>query len=138
MTNVTLGTAYSAKSLSEISLFGKEPIKHRPRFIRRTGLLALLAIPLALAFAAPADATTGDLTQKPGTAGCVVEDTSILAVSTCADGRALHGAASITISPDGNGKSLYVASSQSDAIAVFGHTWEDQRRAVTCDRNLAT
>ena len=62
---------------------------------------------------------TGALSQKTGTAGCVVEDNTLAAVTTCADGRALDWPSSITVSPDANGKSLYLTSYGSDAIAVF-------------------
>ncbi len=58
-------------------------------------------------------APDGTLTQKPGTAGCVSET----GASPCADGRALDGAFSVTVSPDG--RSAYVASFVSDAVAVF-------------------
>ncbi len=57
--------------------------------------------------------TTGALTQKPGTAGCI-SDTG---AGPCADGTALDGAFSVTISRDGT--SAYVASQNSDAVAVF-------------------
>jgi 6-phosphogluconolactonase (cycloisomerase 2 family) len=60
------------------------------------------------------DTTTGALTQPAGTAGCITEsDTS----EGCADGKALVGAASVTVSADG--KSVYVASMFSDAVAIF-------------------
>ncbi len=58
-------------------------------------------------------AADGTLTQKPGTAGCI----SNTGAGPCADGRALTAAASVTISPDG--RSAYVASFLSDAVAVF-------------------
>jgi DNA-binding beta-propeller fold protein YncE len=57
--------------------------------------------------------TTGALTQPAGTAGCVSET----GAGPCADGRALAGAYSVAVSPDG--KSVYVASSGSDAVARF-------------------
>jgi DNA-binding beta-propeller fold protein YncE len=63
--------------------------------------------------AAEAAATTGELTQKPGTAGCLSETGFVL----CAVGVALDSAASVTVSPDG--RSAYVASANSDAVAVF-------------------
>ncbi len=100
--------------------FGKAPINLRLRFVRRTGLLALLAIPLALAFAAPAHAATGDLAQKPGTAGCISESGAAgtypdYKLGGCTDGLALSGASSIVSSPDG--KNAYVGSGR--AVAVF-------------------
>ncbi len=58
-------------------------------------------------------AADGALTQKPGTAGCI-SDTG---AGPCADGTALDRASSVTVSPDG--RSAYVASQQSDAVAVF-------------------
>jgi hypothetical protein len=60
------------------------------------------------------DPGTGALTQKPGTAGCVSEDGS---GGLCQDGTALAGAVGVATSPDGN--SVYVASHESDALAVF-------------------
>jgi 6-phosphogluconolactonase (cycloisomerase 2 family) len=60
------------------------------------------------------DDKTGVLTQLAGTAGCVTETGS---GGTCADGVALEGARSIALSP--NGKSLYVAARDSDAVVVF-------------------
>jgi hypothetical protein len=112
-------SAHSAKSLSEKRRFGKEPINLRSRFIRRTGLLALLAAPLAVAFAAPAQAAPGDLTQKPGTAGCISESGASgypdNTPNGCTDGLALTSATSVVISPDG--KNAYVASRY--AVAVF-------------------
>jgi DNA-binding beta-propeller fold protein YncE len=58
--------------------------------------------------------STGALTQKAGTAGCIQET----GASPCGDGVALQGPASTAISPDGT--SIYVASgSTSNAVAVF-------------------
>ena len=57
--------------------------------------------------------TTGVLTQLAGTAGCVSET----GAGPCADGRALNGAQSVAVSPDG--KNVYVASTISDAVARF-------------------
>ena len=59
-------------------------------------------------------AADGTLTQKAGTAGCVSRPA---AAGACADGVALDSALSVTVSPDGN--SVYVASTSSDAVAVF-------------------
>ena len=58
----------------------------------------------------------GTLIQKPGQAGCI-SDTG---AGRCRDGTALDGASSVTISPDG--KSGYVTSSLSGAVAVFDRT----------------
>ena len=68
----------------------------------------------SVAFAAEALGATGDLTQKPGTAGCVSETGR---GGEWADGKALVGAFSVTVSPDG--KSTYATSLASNAVAVF-------------------
>lgn len=60
------------------------------------------------------DDKTGTLAQLAGTAGCVTEDGS---AGACADGVALAGARSIAISA--NGKSVYVAARDADAVAAF-------------------
>ena len=57
--------------------------------------------------------TTGALTQLSGTAGCV----SNTGAGGCVDGAGLNGPRSVAVSPDG--KSVYVASVFSDAVAVF-------------------
>jgi 6-phosphogluconolactonase (cycloisomerase 2 family) len=61
------------------------------------------------------NATTGQLTQLAGTAGCVSDTGS---GGICTDGKSLVGPRSVAVSPDG--KSVYVTSATSDAIAVFG------------------
>jgi 6-phosphogluconolactonase (cycloisomerase 2 family) len=58
--------------------------------------------------------TTGALTQKAGTAGCISETGT---AGACTDGAALDSAFSVTISPDG--ATAYVASIVSDAVAIF-------------------
>jgi DNA-binding beta-propeller fold protein YncE len=79
--------------------------------------LAALALP-ASAFAAPAP---GTLAQLPGSAGCLVDRSA--PSGPCGSARALKGpgpfmgSRAIAISPDG--KNAYVASSKSDAIAIF-------------------
>ncbi|MEW6268201.1 MAG: beta-propeller fold lactonase family protein [Thermodesulfobacteriota bacterium] len=60
------------------------------------------------------DRKTGALTQLPGTDGCVSEDGTN---GECADGKALLNAGAVAVSDDG--KSVYVASFQSGAVAVF-------------------
>ena len=55
--------------------------------------------------------TTGAITQPAGSAGCVSETGS----GPCADGHGLDGAFSVAVSADG--KSVYVASHNSDAVA---------------------
>jgi DNA-binding beta-propeller fold protein YncE len=57
--------------------------------------------------------TTGAITQPAGTAGCVSETGS----GPCANGHGLDGAKGVAVSP--NGKSVYVASSLSNAVARF-------------------
>jgi len=58
-------------------------------------------------------AADGTLTQKPGAAGCISET----GASACGDGKALVRARSVTVSPDG--RSVYVAAYDGDAVAVF-------------------
>jgi len=58
--------------------------------------------------------TTGALTQKAGTAGCVSEDGS---GGACQDGKGLDSAIGVVVSP--NGKNVYVAGDGSEAIAIF-------------------
>jgi len=58
-------------------------------------------------------AADGSLSQRPGSAGCISET----GVGLCADGTALGGAASVTITPDGH--NVYVAAAKSDAVAAF-------------------
>jgi 6-phosphogluconolactonase (cycloisomerase 2 family) len=60
------------------------------------------------------DQTTGALRQLAGTSGCISESGTN---GACAVGRALSGARSAAVSPDGT--SIYVASYFSDAVAVF-------------------
>ena len=57
--------------------------------------------------------TTGAITQPAGTAGCI----SQTGAGPCADGHGLDGALSVTVSA--NGKSTYVASLFSNAVARF-------------------
>ena len=61
--------------------------------------------------ASTATLRTGAISQPVGTAGCVSEDGS----GPCADGHGLRGPYSVAVSPDG--KSVYVASYESDAVA---------------------
>jgi mannan endo-1,4-beta-mannosidase len=57
--------------------------------------------------------TTGAIIQPAGTAGCVSET----GAGTCVDGRGLDYPTSVAVSPDG--KSVYVTSATSDAVARF-------------------
>ncbi len=58
-------------------------------------------------------AANGTLTQKPRRAGCISENGE----AGCVNGSALDGAFAVTVSADG--RSAYVASSGSGAVAVF-------------------
>jgi DNA-binding beta-propeller fold protein YncE len=58
------------------------------------------------------DATTGELTQLTGAAGCITR-----VGAGCRVARAFHAPVSATVSPDG--KSVYVASAGSHAVAVL-------------------
>ena len=91
------------------------------------GVVVAVALP-AGAIAAPAQQKAtrqapqpGTLTQLPGERGCLVDRSS--SSSGCGLARALKGpgpfmgSRAIALSP--NGKSVYVASSRSDAIAIF-------------------
>ncbi len=60
------------------------------------------------------DLATGQLTQLSGTAGCVSDSGS---GGLCVDGKALLGASSASITPDG--KYVYVASYLSNGVAAF-------------------
>lgn len=79
---------------------------------REVAALSLASL-LLLLVTAGALAVTGDLTQPAGAAGCVSEDGS----GPCADGHGLNGAVSVAVSPDG--KSVYLASNSSAAVARF-------------------
>jgi DNA-binding beta-propeller fold protein YncE len=86
-------------------------------------VLALSAPALASAATAPAPSATalGTLSQLQGASGCLVDRSG--PSGGCARVRALHGPApflgsrAIAISPDG--RSVYVASSRSNAVAAF-------------------
>ena len=90
-------------------------------------LVALVALLLPAAGQAQergafgSSATVGEIKQLKGKAGCVVDRASRR--SKCAKARALAGpgpflgSRAVAISPDG--KNVYVASSDSDAVAVF-------------------
>jgi DNA-binding beta-propeller fold protein YncE len=58
--------------------------------------------------------TTGALTQKPGTAGCVSADGS---AGACTVGRGLGTAYDLAVSPDG--KNVYVAAVGGSAIGIY-------------------
>jgi DNA-binding beta-propeller fold protein YncE len=58
--------------------------------------------------------TTGALSQLPGLAGCIAENGDGV---TCVPGRGLRGPIRVEVSPDG--QHVYVASRDSNAVAVF-------------------
>lgn len=83
--------------------------------ISKSGLRVFVAAPLSDAVAAFLRVpSTGALVQQAGTAACVSETGS---GGLCADGRALDEPRGVAVSPDA--KSLYVASTTSDGVAVF-------------------
>jgi DNA-binding beta-propeller fold protein YncE len=85
---------------------------HR-RVKRRVAAVSGAALVL-LIVAATALAVTGQLTQLPGTAGCISENGSF----GCTDGKALRTPQrSVAVSVDG--KSVYVAAPNTNAVAVF-------------------
>ncbi len=57
--------------------------------------------------------TSGALTQKAGTAGCITQN----GTGPCVDGKGIQAARWVTISPDG--ANVYVAAQGNDSIAVF-------------------
>lgn len=59
------------------------------------------------------DTDTGGVMQKPGKPGCLTRAPN----SDCKRGRALRGASSLALSPDG--RHLYVTAFRSDAVAAF-------------------
>ena len=58
--------------------------------------------------------STGVLTQKPGAAGCISETGT---GGSCTNGLALQASFAVAVSPDG--RSVYVAAEDGDAVAVF-------------------
>ncbi len=60
------------------------------------------------------DPSTGEIEQKPGTAGCLSDDGS---GGQCQDGKALFHVEGLAISPDG--RSLYATSRFTDAVAII-------------------
>jgi DNA-binding beta-propeller fold protein YncE len=81
------------------------------RLARRPVAALSVAGLVLLLVAAGALAVTGDLNQPAGSAGCVSQDGS----GPCADGYALINPQTVAVSADG--KSVYVASAGSDAVA---------------------
>ena len=104
-------------------LFTRPPHSAQRALFALAGFAALLAP--ASAFAAPAPQQqaprSGTLSQLPGARGCLVDRSAH--PGGCATARALKGpgpfmgSRAIAVSPDG--KNVYVASSKSDAIAIF-------------------
>ena len=61
------------------------------------------------------NAANGELTQKPGMAGCLADNAAIY--NYCQDAKGLDGVRSVTVSPDG--EAVYVASSLGSTVAVL-------------------
>ena len=64
------------------------------------------------------DTSTGALTQKAGTAGCIAEDGG----GVCQDGRALYGASEVTVSADGRSVGHYATghgSAAGDGLVIL-------------------
>ena len=57
---------------------------------------------------------SGNLTQKPGAAGCISEDGS---GGDCEDGSGLDGVHGVTVSPDG--KNVYATAKFSNVLSIF-------------------
>jgi DNA-binding beta-propeller fold protein YncE len=94
---------------------GKALLSTRGVTVSRDGRNVYVASPGSDAVAVFArDRRTGKLAQLPGTAGCVSETGTS---GACADGKALRNAGAVAVSNDG--KSVYVASFTSGAVAVF-------------------
>ena len=65
-----------------------------------------------------ATSNTGELSQRPGKAGCISADgSSGDGPNTCRDGRAINGGYAGILAP--NGRTLYYAEYSSDALAIF-------------------
>ena len=96
----------------------------RARYLVLTAALACL-IALSAAQSSHA-ATLGELTQKPGTLGCISVDGS---GGECGTSPSLAGSgfSSVAVSPDG--RSLYAADRGSYAIAIFDR--DPQNGALT-------
>ncbi len=60
------------------------------------------------------NALSGNLTQKPGAAGCISEDGS---GGDCEDGSGLDGVHGVTVSPDG--KNVYATAKFSNVLSIF-------------------
>lgn len=70
------------------------------------------------------DPATGALTQKPGSAACIVDSGKQTGeAATCATGRVLNGAYSISLDPI-NGRTLYVTAYNDAGFAIF-HVGDD-------------
>jgi DNA-binding beta-propeller fold protein YncE len=81
---------------------------------RRQVIALALAASVLLVVTAAALAVTGDLTQPAGNAGCI-SDPQFGGAEPCAEGHGLINPTSVAVSP--GGKSVYVASVTSDAVA---------------------
>lgn len=87
------------------------------RVLRSTPLVLPILIVASVAAIPAAHAGTGALTQLAGTTGCTSEGGSS---GNCVDGEALEGAQGLAVNK--KGIALYVASGQSDGVAVFLRT----------------
>ena len=95
---------------------GTEPVSRDGRRVRTGVFVRLVGVLLAAGVwagvqAGDGRAAVGDLTQKPGSAGCVG------AIGLCSPAAALDGAVAVAISPDG--KNAYVGSFYDGALVLF-------------------
>lgn len=88
------------------------PQNARPTPRHLSAPILALAVAAALVFAAAALAL-GELTQKPGEAGCISE----AGMDGCAKGQGLGETIEAAISPDG--RNLYVVARVSNSVAIF-------------------
>lgn len=75
------------------------------------------------------DASNGLLSQKPGGAGCLVDD-EVMAPTGCVNAPGLHGANGVAVSPDG--KHVYVASADDDAVSAFARNPDGTVAFIGC------
>ena len=86
------------------------------------------------------DPLTGELTQKPGAAGCLQET----GLGGCQDARGIEGATAVTVSPDG--ATVYAGSRSDNAVTAFdrfvrtcaNHAFVDLAVSVTADPTTTT
>ena len=80
----------------------------------RWGIMLVGAFVLMVTASGGASPAPGALTQLADPDGCIMETGDNV---TCINGKALDQSVSVAVSPDG--KHVYVASSLTDAVAVF-------------------